>query len=59
MTVIVDRHEAINKAIRELAQPGDLIVIAGKGHETYQIVGDQTLPFDDRTVASEAIAQCS
>jgi UDP-N-acetylmuramoyl-L-alanyl-D-glutamate--2,6-diaminopimelate ligase len=36
---------------------GDLLLIAGKGHETGQIVGDQTLPFDDAEVARAAIAQ--
>jgi UDP-N-acetylmuramyl-tripeptide synthetase len=50
-----DRRKAIFRAIG-LAQPGDLIVIAGKGHETYQIVGNTVLDFDDRVVAAEAIA---
>ena len=45
-----DRAAAIRKAI-ELAQPGDVVVIAGKGHETYQTVKDKTIPFDDREVA--------
>jgi len=52
---IVDRREAIQYAIRH-AQPNDCILIAGKGHETYQIIKDQVLPFDDREVAKEAIA---
>jgi UDP-N-acetylmuramoyl-L-alanyl-D-glutamate--2,6-diaminopimelate ligase len=47
-----DRAEAIRVAMREM-QPGDLLVIAGKGHETYQIVGDQTYPFDDAAVARQ------
>jgi UDP-N-acetylmuramoyl-L-alanyl-D-glutamate--2,6-diaminopimelate ligase len=52
---IGDRAVAINTAIAELAA-GDLLVIAGKGHETYQIVGDRTLPFDDASVARAAVA---
>jgi UDP-N-acetylmuramoyl-L-alanyl-D-glutamate--2,6-diaminopimelate ligase len=53
---IADRHEAIVKAI-ELARPGDLVLIAGKGHEKYQVIGSQTLPFDDVAVAREALAR--
>lgn len=52
---IVDRREAIRYAISQ-AQPNDCILIAGKGHETYQIIKDQVLPFDDREVAKELIA---
>ena len=50
-----DRRTAIRGALA-WAQAGDTIVIAGKGHETYQIVGAQTLPFDDRAVAREILA---
>jgi UDP-N-acetylmuramoyl-L-alanyl-D-glutamate--2,6-diaminopimelate ligase len=50
----VDRRRAIHRAIEE-ASPGDVVLIAGKGHETYQIIGDQTLPFDDAEVAHEAL----
>lgn len=51
---IVDRKEAIYRAVLE-AEPKDVILIAGKGHETYQIIGDKVLDFDDRVVALEAI----
>lgn len=49
-----DRRAAIYKAVA-LAQPGDMVLIAGKGHEDYQIVGDTKFPFDDRQVAREAL----
>ncbi|MCX5780902.1 MAG: UDP-N-acetylmuramoyl-L-alanyl-D-glutamate--2,6-diaminopimelate ligase [Firmicutes bacterium] len=49
---IIDRREAIHQAIC-LAKKGDLVVIAGKGHETYQLINDQVLEFDDRLVAAE------
>lgn len=52
--VILDRKEAINRAIKG-AKKDDCILIAGKGHETYQIIGNQTLDFDDRLIAKEAI----
>lgn len=50
--VEVDRRKAIEKGI-ELAKEGDILLIAGKGHEPYQIFSHQTLPFDDRQVARE------
>jgi UDP-N-acetylmuramoyl-L-alanyl-D-glutamate--2,6-diaminopimelate ligase len=53
---VPDRREAISKAI-ELARPGDLVLIAGKGHEKYQVIGSQVLPFDDVTVAREALSR--
>jgi UDP-N-acetylmuramyl-tripeptide synthetase len=56
---IVDRREAITVAVCEIARPGDIVVIAGKGHETYQLVNGQSFPFDDRLVAAGALAQCS
>lgn len=52
--VISDRKEAITRAIA-LAEPGDIVLIAGKGHETYQILGTDVIHFDDREVAGEAI----
>ena len=50
-----DRAEAILRAIDALG-PGDALLIAGKGHETGQIVGDDVLPFDDVEQASVAVA---
>jgi UDP-N-acetylmuramoyl-L-alanyl-D-glutamate--2,6-diaminopimelate ligase len=50
-----DRRRAIEDAVADLG-PGDLLLIAGKGHETGQIVGDQCLPFDDAEVARAAAA---
>lgn len=52
--LIPDRREAIKKAI-EMASPGDVVLIAGKGHETYQLIAGDVLEFDDRIVAKEAI----
>jgi UDP-N-acetylmuramoyl-L-alanyl-D-glutamate--2,6-diaminopimelate ligase len=52
---IGDRAEAIRTAISSL-QPGDALLIAGKGHETGQIVGDRTLPFSDHEAAAAALA---
>jgi UDP-N-acetylmuramoyl-L-alanyl-D-glutamate--2,6-diaminopimelate ligase len=49
---IADRREAIRQAL-ELANPGTVVVIAGKGHETTQVIGDAEIPFDDRKVAAE------
>jgi UDP-N-acetylmuramoyl-L-alanyl-D-glutamate--2,6-diaminopimelate ligase len=49
-----DRRQAIKAAV-SMAQKGDALVIAGKGHEDYQIIGKNTLPFDDRQVAAELI----
>jgi UDP-N-acetylmuramoyl-L-alanyl-D-glutamate--2,6-diaminopimelate ligase len=52
---ISDRREAIGAALAN-ARAGDLVVIAGKGHETYQVLRNRTIPFDDRLVAREALA---
>jgi UDP-N-acetylmuramoyl-L-alanyl-D-glutamate--2,6-diaminopimelate ligase len=54
LLAIVDRGAAIRKAI-EVAAAGDLVLIAGKGHEKYQVIGDRVLPFDDVQVAREAL----
>lgn len=53
-----DRRAAIELAVNE-AVPGDMILIAGKGHETYQIAGSQVLPFDDAAIAREVLARRS
>jgi len=52
--LIADRREAIRKAV-EMASPGDVVLIAGKGHETYQLIGGVVHDFDDRIVAKEVI----
>ena len=52
--VVPDRRDAIARAL-ELAQAGDSVLIAGKGHEDYQIVGDEVRHFDDRAVAAEEL----
>ncbi len=54
--VVLDRRAAIEQAIRT-ARPGDLVMVAGKGHEKYQVIGDRTLPFDDVEVARTALGQ--
>jgi len=56
MLTYVDRREAIGKAV-ELARPGDVVLIAGKGHEKYQIVGSEVRPFDDVAEAREALGR--
>ncbi|MBI1874915.1 MAG: hypothetical protein HYS05_13655 [Acidobacteria bacterium] len=52
--MVLDRREAIERAI-SLAEPGDVVLIAGKGHERYQEIGDRVLPFDDVAVARDAL----
>ena len=54
--VLEDRGEAIEKAV-ELARPADMILLAGKGHEKYQVIGDRALPFDEVAVARAALAR--
>ncbi|MFD0049215.1 UDP-N-acetylmuramoyl-L-alanyl-D-glutamate--2,6-diaminopimelate ligase [Actinomycetes bacterium NPDC127524] len=53
-TIIADRQSAIDFAVSKAAE-GDVILIAGKGHETYQLIGNQVLDFDDREAAKKAI----
>jgi UDP-N-acetylmuramoyl-L-alanyl-D-glutamate--2,6-diaminopimelate ligase len=55
VVTIVDRHEAILQAVARAAA-GDVVLIAGKGHEKYQEIGGRVLPFDDVAVAREALA---
>jgi UDP-N-acetylmuramoyl-L-alanyl-D-glutamate--2,6-diaminopimelate ligase len=50
--VVPDRIEAIHRALA-MAEPGDCVLIAGKGHENQQIIGDESLPLDDREIAKE------
>jgi UDP-N-acetylmuramoyl-L-alanyl-D-glutamate--2,6-diaminopimelate ligase len=53
---IADRKNAIERAVHD-ARAGDLVLIAGKGHEKYQVIGDRVLPFDDVEVAKAALAR--
>ena len=53
---ITDRREAITRAIHVL-QPGDCLLLAGKGHETYQIIGDARLPLDEREIVRDVLAE--
>ena len=52
---VSDRRDAIYRAIAS-ARTGDVVIIAGKGHETYQVIGNEKFHFDDRQVAAEALA---
>jgi UDP-N-acetylmuramoyl-L-alanyl-D-glutamate--2,6-diaminopimelate ligase len=54
--VEADRREAIRIALA-VAAPGDALLIAGKGHEDYQILGETKIHFDDREVAREELAR--
>ncbi len=53
--VVVDRREAIGTAVADTG-PGDVVLLAGKGHEAIQELADRTVPFDDRLVAAEVLA---
>jgi UDP-N-acetylmuramoyl-L-alanyl-D-glutamate--2,6-diaminopimelate ligase len=52
----VDREVAVRKALGE-AREGDVVILAGKGHETYQVLKDRTVPFDDREVARRILRE--
>jgi UDP-N-acetylmuramoyl-L-alanyl-D-glutamate--2,6-diaminopimelate ligase len=54
--VIVDRREAIARAL-ELAGPNDAVLLAGKGHETYQVVGTERRPFDEAVIVGELLGE--
>ena len=54
--VIVDRKEAIEYAI-SIAQKDDIVLIAGKGHENYQIIGREKIHFDDREIARNILSK--
>ncbi len=56
VTVVPDRREAIRRIVG-MAVPGDTVLIAGKGHETYQVLGSRTVPFDDREEARRALGE--
>src|SRR5690606_38265941 len=51
----VDREEGIRRLLGE-ARPGDLVLLAGKGHETYQIIGTEYRPFDERAIVQKVLA---
>lgn len=55
-TVEIDRRQAIRQALA-IARPGDCVLIAGKGHETEQIIGSERLPFDDRQITREILRE--
>ena len=54
--VIVDRKEAIEYAVK-MAKPGDIVVLAGKGHENYQIIGHEKFPFDEKQIVLDCLSR--
>ena len=53
---ISDRLAAIHAALDE-GRPGDTILLAGKGHETYQVLGTEKVPFDEREIVQQAVSR--
>lgn len=56
--VIPERYEAIKKSL-SLAKPGDIVLVAGKGHENYQVIKDRVIPFDDRGAIKECLVSAN
>ena len=54
--IIESRRDAIRRAL-QIARPGDTVVLAGKGHETYQTIGTEKLPFDERVIVRDCLAE--
>jgi len=51
-----DRRKAIRLALSH-AEPGDVVLVSGKGHESYQVIGNRVIPFDDKEVVKEILAE--
>jgi len=56
ITIDIDRFKAINESIK-FANKGDIVLIAGKGHEDYQILNDKVIDFDDRKIAQKLLQE--
>lgn len=54
--ILTDRKEAIEYAVR-MAKPGDIVVLAGKGHETYQLIGDDKVPFSEKEIVENILKE--